>query len=155
MPEFNSRAAALIAAGSKALNTTHGKKRTAVIVSPAVAAWAANDTLAGGILIPKGSRFCASNFVSSAAMGAGVLLSVGIRNFYTKGAIPSGGGGSGIAAAVDVAAAGVKALTPGTLVATGVDYVTTEDAEIYATLGGAAATANAQIRIEVDYITYD
>ena len=100
-------------------------------------------------------RITAELFSPSYAMGAGVLLSVGIRNFYTKGAIPSGGGGSGIAAAVDVAAAGVKALTPGTLVATGVDYVTTEDAEIYATLGGAAATANAQIRIEVDYITYD
>lgn len=155
MPEFNSRQAALIAAGSKALSTAAGKKRTLVVTSPATAAWAQNDTLASGIRIPKGSRFLCDSFASHAAFGASVTLSVGIRNFHTKAAITGAGGAAGLASAVDVSAAGRSALNNGSLLAAGVEYVATEDCEVYATLGGANPTDDAQIRLEVSYLTYD
>lgn len=155
MPEFNSRQAALIAAGSKTLSNSVGKKRTLVMTSPATAAWAQNDTLASGVLLPKGTRFTCGSFASHAAMGAGVTLSVGIRNFRTKAAISGAGGAAGIASAVDVSAAGRSALNNGSLVAAGVEYMATEDCEVYATLGGANPTDDAQIRIEVEYISYD
>lgn len=151
MAEINSRQAALIAANSKALSNSVGKKRTLIITSPAVAAWAQNDTVASGIRIQKGARFLASSKGSMAAMGAGVTLGVGIRDFATKAVINA----TGIASAVDVAAAGRVDLNNGALVAAGVEYVALQDVEVYATLGGAAPTANAQFRLEIDYITYD
>jgi hypothetical protein len=151
MAEFNSRQAALIAAGSKALSTSAGKKRTVVITSPATAAWAQNDTIASGVRIPKGARFTCGSFVSNEAMGASVTLDVGLRNFDTKVAVDA----DGIGAAVAVSSAGRSAVNNGALVAAGVESVTTVDTEVYATLTAANPTDNAQFRIEVEYITYD
>lgn len=153
MAEFNSRQAALIAAGTstKPLSNSLGKKRTLVITTPATAAWAQNDTIASGIRLPKGVRFLSSSFVSHAAFGTSVTLDVGIRNFATKVAIDA----DGIAAAVAIASAGRSALNNGALVVDGVESVTTEESEVYATLTGANPTDNAQLRIEVDYLSYD
>ncbi len=154
MPEFNSRQAALIAAASKVPGNADGLARKIVITTPAVAAWANGDTIASGLVIPKGSRLTAGSIVSNAAMGASVTLSVGIRNARTKAAISGAGGAAGIASAVAVATAGRSALNNGTLVADGAEYIVPEDAEVYATLGGATPTANAQLRIEVEYVPY-
>jgi len=151
MPEFNSRQAALIAAGSKTLSNAIGKKRVLVMTSPATAAWAQNDTFASGVLLPKGTRFTCGSFASHAAMGAGVTLDVGLRNFRTKTVIDA----DGIAAAVAVATAGRTELNNGVLVANGAEYVALEDVEVYATLTGADPTDNAQIRLEIEYISYD
>lgn len=151
MAEFNSRQAALVAAGSKTLSNSVGKLRTLVITTPATAAWAQNDTLASGIRLPKGVRFLASSFVSHEAFGASVTLDVGIRNFDTKVAIDA----DGIASAVAISSAGRSALNNGALVAAGVESLTTADTEVYATFIAANPTDNAQLRIEVHYLSYD
>ena len=152
MAEIVSRLAAKIAAGTKlSPHEAGGKKRIVVITSPATAAWAQNDTIASGIPLPIGTRFTAGSFVSNAALGASVTLDVGIRNFATKTAIDA----DGIAASVAIATAGRSALNNGALVAAGVEYVTTEVCEVYATLTGANPTDDAQLRIEVECVTPD
>lgn len=152
MPEIVSRQAAKIAAGTKlSPHEAGGKQRVIVITSPAVAAWAQNDTIASGVPLPIGTRIRCDSFASHEAMGAGVTLDVGLRNFATKVAIDA----DGIAAAVDVAAAGRSALNNGLLVKDGAEYVTTAVSEVYATLGGANPTDDKQIRLEVSVITPD
>lgn len=151
MAEFNSRQAALIAAGSKTLSNSQGKKRTLVITTPATAAWAQNDTIASGIKLPKGVRFLCDSFASHGAFGASVTCDVGIRNFATKVAIDA----DGIAAAVAIASAGRTAMNNGALVLDGVESVTTEESEVYITLTGANPTDNIQGRWEISYISYD
>lgn len=149
MAEIVSRQAAKIAANTRlSAHEAGGKKRVIVITSPATAAWAQNDIFASGVQLPIGTRILCDSFVSNEALGAGVTLDVGLRNFDTKVAIDA----DGIAAAVDVAAAGRTALNNGALVAAGVEYVTTSVSEIYATLGGANPTDDKQVRIEVSVI---
>lgn len=152
MPEFNSRQAAKIAAGNKITpGESGGVVRSVVLTSPAVAAWEQNDTIASGEAIPIGSRFLSMSYVSNAAMGSSVALDVGIRNFATKVAIDA----DGIADGVAVATAGRSLLNNGALVAAGVESLTTVVTEVYATLVDANPTDNAQIRIEVFYLSPD
>ncbi|MEM5429396.1 hypothetical protein [Cupriavidus oxalaticus] len=151
MAEIVSRQAAKVAAGTKmSPNEAYGRKRVVVITSPAAHALAQNDTVASPVLLPVGTRFTCNSFVSCAAMGAGVTLDVGIRDANGV-AIDA----DGIAAAVDVAAAGRSALNNGALVAAGAEYVTTVPCYVYATFGGANPTDNAQFRIEVEVVTAD
>jgi hypothetical protein len=150
--ETNSRQAAVIAAGNKVLpNQAYGKVRCVVITTPATHALANGDTIASGIALPVGTRVLASSVASTEGMGAGVTIDVGLRNFKTKAAIDA----NGIAAAVDVAAAGRPALNNGALVGAGVESVTTEVSEPYVTIGGANPTADKQMRIELMVLTID
>jgi len=152
MPEFNSRQAAKVAAGTKlGAGESGGVVRSVVLTSPATAAWAQNDTLASGVPIPIGSRFLSMSYVSNEAMGASVTLDVGIRNFDTKVAIDQ----DGIGAAVAVSSAGRSVVNNGVLVAAGVESLTTVVTEVYATLIAANPTDNAQFRIEVFYLSPD
>lgn len=152
MPEFNSRQAAKIAAGTKITpGESGGVVRSVVLTSPAVAAWAQNDTIASGQPIPIGSRFLSMSYVSNEAMGSSVTLDVGIRNFETKVAIDA----DGIAASVAVSSAGRSLLNNGLLVAAGAESLTTAVSEVYATLTAANPTDNAQFRIEVFYLSPD
>lgn len=151
MAEITSRQAAKVAARTKmSPNEAYGKKRVIVITSPATAAWAQNDTIASPVLLPVGTRFTCNSYASHAAMGTSVTLDVGIRD-KNGTAIDA----DGIAAAVAVATAGRTAINNGALVNDGAEYVTTEPCYLYATLGGAAPTANAQIRLEVEVVTPD
>lgn len=151
MAEIVSRQAAKVAARTKmSPNEAYGKKRVLVITSPATAAWAQNDTIASPVLLPVGTRFTCNSFASHAAMGAGVTLDVGIRD-KDGTAIDA----DGIADGVDVSGAGRSALNNGVLVAAGAEYVTTEPCYVYATLGGANPTDDAQIRIEIEVVTPD
>ena len=151
MAEILSRQATLIAAGSKTMSNAVGKLRVLVITSPAVAAWAQNDTFASGIRLPKGVRFLASSYASHGALAASVTLDVGIRNFDTKAVIDD----DGIAAAVSVAAAGRTLLNNGVWVADGAESLTTQDVEVHATLEGANPTDNIGLRLEIHYLSYD
>jgi hypothetical protein len=152
MPEFNSRQAAKIALGNKlGAGESGGTIRSVVLTSPAVAAWAQNDTLASGVPIPIGSRFLSMSYVSNEAMGASVTLDVGIRNFDTKVAIDA----DGIGAAVAVSSAGRSLLNNGQLITAGIESLTTVVSEVYATLTAANPTDNAQFRIEVFYLSPD
>jgi hypothetical protein len=83
-------------------------------------------------------------------MAASVVLAVGIRD-----ASGTEIDADGICASVSVASAGRTAINNGALVAAGVEYITTVPCEVYATLSGATPTANAQIRIEVEYVGND
>ena len=152
MPEFNSRQAAKIAAGTKlGAGETGGVVRSVVLTSPATAAWAQNDTLASGVPIPIGSRFLSMSYVNNEAMGASVTLDVGIRDFASKVAIDA----DGIAASVAVSSGGRTILNNGALVASGIESLTTVVSEVYATLTAANPTDNAQFRIEVFYLSPD
>lgn len=151
MPEFNSRQAALIAAGSKVPSFSQGKLKVLVFTTPATAAWAQNDTIASGIKLPRNVRFLATSFVSHEDFTTSVTVDVGIRNFATKVAIDA----DGIAASVSIAAAGRSALNNGALVAAGAESITTEETEVYATLTGANPTDNKQARFEIHYLDYN
>lgn len=150
MAEQVSKQAAIVAANTK--NTVGkmggGAKRCIVITSPDTVTWANGDTIASPILIPKGSRILCDSFASHADMGTSITLDVGLRD--TSGTAIDA---DGIAAAVDVATAAARsALNNGALVKDGVEYITTQDSYLYATLAGGTPTANAQIRIEVSVL---
>ena len=155
MAEITSRQVTAITGSStspgKLLPSSGGKVKVVTITSPATVTWANGDTIGSGTVIPPGARFLAASFVSCAAMGASVVLAVGTRDPVTKTAISA----SGIATGVSVASATQTALNNGALVAAGVESVTTASCEVYATLSGATPTANAQIRIEVAYLSND
>lgn len=152
MAEINSRQAAAIAANKKLLPARiGGKKRTIIIQTPATHALANGDTIASGVRLPVGTRFLADSFVSRAALGAGVTLGIGLRNFKTKEVLSA----TGIASAIDVSAAGNTAANNGAYVAAGVDYVTQVETELYLVIGGANPTASAQIRAEVSILNTD
>ena len=152
MAEQVSRQAAKVAANQKmAPNEAYGKKRAVVITSPAAVTWANGDTIASPVVLPAGTRIALGSRVSCAAMGASVVLAVGLRNAQTGVAIDA----AGIATGVSVASAGQYDLANGTFTAAGAEYVTTVPTQVFATLSGATPTANAQIRIEVEIITAD
>jgi hypothetical protein len=149
MAEIVSKQAAYVAAGTKKQRPVMGggEKKCIVITSPDTAAWAQNDTIASPVLIPKGSRFLCDTFVSHADMGTSITLDIGLRAATTAATVIDA---DGICAALDVASAAARAAANnGALVKDGVEYVTTQDSYVYATLGGGTPTANAQIRIEV------
>lgn len=149
MAEQTSKQAAKVAAGAKLTGADMGKPTVVVITSPDTVTWAQNDTIASPVIIPKGSRILCGGFVSCADMGTSITLDVGLRKVSDGTAIDA----DGIAAAVDVATAATRAaLNSGALVKDGVEYVTTADAYLYATLGGGTPTANAQLRIEVPFL---
>lgn len=146
MAAIVSKQAAKIAARTKLTGADFGKKVCIVFTSPDTVTWADGDTLASGIKLPIGTRILCDNFISCADMGTSIVAALGLRNFATGVAVDA----DGIAAAVDVAAAAVRAIANnGDLVKDGVEYVTTVETELYATLSGGTPTANAQIRFEV------
>lgn len=154
MAEFNSVQHTAIAAGSKVLPSVHGKKRTLVFGTPTTAAWAQNDTFRSGSkhFIPKGSRLCPSSYISNSAFGASVTMDVGLRALDASGTEIDL---DGIAVGVDIAAAGRSVLNSGALVKDGVDYVTTQDAEVVVTFKSANPTDNAQAVFYIDFICND
>jgi hypothetical protein len=154
MAEIVSRQAALLAsstAGYKMRAADAGKVQWFVVTSPAVAAWGDGDTCGGRVRIPKGSRPLSGGLSSNAALGASVVMDVGLRAYK-----PDGTGAAidadGIAVGIDVAAAGVDSLNNGAFLASGAETVTTEDAELYFTLRAANPTDNAQVRVEVPFL---
>lgn len=152
MAEHNSRQAANVAAGTKMKpSEVMGKKRALVITSPATAGWAQNDTIVSGMVLPVGTRFLADSFVSHGAFGASVVMHVGIRNFLTKEVIDA----DGLAASIDVSAAGRSAVNSGALVKDGAEYITSVPVEVYVTLAGANPTDDVQFRAEISYLSAD
>lgn len=151
MAEISSKQVTARVAPSKAEPSKEGGKvRKVFITSPDSVTWANGDTIASGKILPAGVRFTAGSIASHAAMASSVVLAVGIRD-----ASGTEIDADGICASVSVASAGRTALNNGALVAAGVEYVTTVPCEVYATLSGATPTANAQIRIEVEYVGND
>ncbi len=149
MPEINGRIPTELAAGRKALFDSQGHSSVAVCEMPATHAGAAiADTIGFGIILRKGSRLVAPVTLSNGAGTASCTLAVGLRNPVTKVAIDA----TAILAATAInAAQNITAIT-GTKLTNGQRYVLPEDAELYATVAGAAIPANQAIRVEVPYI---
>lgn len=149
MAEIVSRQAAKVAAGTKMNAGEAGGKLSLIeITSPAVAAWAQNDTIASPVVLPIGTKITLNGKVSRGVLGASVTLDVGLRNASTGVAIDL----DGIATAVAVAAAGVSDLNNGALLAAGVAYITTEPSVIVATLTGANPTDDIQLNIQIPVV---
>lgn len=144
MATITSKQAARIAAG-KASPGDFAKVRVCVITTPDTVAWADGDIVPSGQRLPTGTRILATSYASHEALGASVVLDLGLRKWDDKTAIDA----DGIAAGADISAAGRTILNNGDLMKGGVEYVTTEPSELYFTVRGAAGTANRQIRVEV------
>lgn len=151
MPEFDSRQITALAASPPVKAAPYDSGRISVLIAttPAVAAWAQNDTFEIGV-IQKGSRILRSGKVYHGAFGASVTMDVGMRKLSDGSVVDA----DGIAAALNVAAAGVKDLNGGSALA-GVStsaIVAQEDWVLYATLGGANPTDDIQAEFEIHYI---
>lgn len=149
MPEVRSTQTAAIAAGSKVLpNADGGRKRLffAEYVQGA-STQAISDTIYLGDL-PKGARICKDWLLNCSAGTASSTMDVGIRSKATGAVISA----TGIAAAVNTNAAGYKDANTGALLAAGLQYVTTEAVEVYATITAAVLAANQKLTIEGSYV---
>lgn len=149
MAEFDSRQITALAATPKvkAAPYDHGKVAVLIATTPATAAWAQNDTFEIG-MIPKGSRILRSSKVYHGAFGASVVMDVGVRAASDGTVIDA----DGLAVDLNVAAAGVKDINGGALLAAVNGYVTTQDVTVYATLEGANPTDDIQAEFEIHYI---
>jgi hypothetical protein len=149
MAEINSRQITALAATPKmkASPFDHGKVSVLIATTPAAAAWAQNDTFVIGTL-PKGSRVLRTSKVYHGAFGASVTMDVGVRAADTGTVIDA----DGLAAALNVAAAGVKDINGGALSSAVNGYVTTADVVVYATLAGANPTDDIQAEFELHYV---
>lgn len=150
MSEFDSRQLTSLESSPKVKGAPydHGKISVAVATTPAAAAWAQNDTWNTGIIIPKGSRILRSGRLSHGAFGAAVTMHVGVRAASDGTVVDV----DGIAASLDVAAAGVKELDGGSAFVAGAAYVATQDLEVYCTLNAANPTDNAQAEVEIHWL---
>lgn len=150
MAEINSRQAARIAAGNKVLNADAGRLRTVVVQTPATfSQLAIDDTLAGGVFIPKGSRIVNAR-VSNGTGTASSTINVGLRKRADNTVLSATAISSLIA--ITTATTTPTAAGNGAYIAGGVDQVLSDDAEVYVTAKGAVLAANQLLRIEVDYI---
>jgi hypothetical protein len=149
MAEFDSRQITSMAASPpvKAAPYDHGKVSVLIATTPATAAWAQNDTFEIG-RIPKGSRILRSSKVWHGAFGASVVMDVGVRDAAAGTVIDA----DGLAANLDVSAAGMKDINGGALLAGVNGYLTTADVTVYATLEAANPTDDIQAEFEIHYI---
>lgn len=153
MAEQTSRQAARVAssaAGYKMQGISSGIVRASTITGPDTVAWAQGDTCGNRDRIPKGARLLGA-YVSNAALGTSVTIDVGVRA-WTQDGTGAAIDADGIVAALAVASAQSSFAASGALVAGGVEYTLTADAEPYFTLGGANPTDDADVRVTVLYI---
>jgi hypothetical protein len=148
MAEFISRQAAKVAAGTKLdAGESGGKVRCVVITTPATYTAAVDDTIGSAVPIPIGARFLSIGRVGNAAGASSSTLNVGLRNFETKAVIDE----DGLVATIGIQTAGVNNAANGFFFLNGIDSLTTQVTEVYATWKGATPTANQQLRIEMYY----
>lgn len=149
MAEVLSKQQILLAAGKKLMGgQDQGHDRVQLFSSPTLAAaLAVNDTMGSSVLIPAGSRLLQST-ISCAAGSAGQVFDVGIRDFMTKVVIDQ----TAIANGIGVNNAGTYLANNGTKVSNGVDYVTTQNVEVFITNRGAAGPVNHQFNVRTAYL---
>lgn len=142
------RTAVAIAAGRKTHSAAQNRVRSVIIDTPAIYTAAQNDTFGTGIVLAKGSRLLAGPILSNAANTASLTLALGLRDATTKVAVDA----TAIIAATGITSAGTAPIYTGTKLTAGQYYELPQDCEIYGTFAGAAPTANAAIRVEVEYV---
>lgn len=153
MPEIISRQVAKLSAsatgfGKQLPTDAIGRVRCVIINTPATYTAAVDDTIGSGIAIPKGARFLSIGRIANASGAASSTLNVGLRNFRTKAAVDE----DGLVALIGIQTAGVSNAANGFFFLNGIDYVTTDETELYATWKGATPTANQQLRIEMYFV---
>jgi len=149
MAEVNTTQGAKLLSNKKLLPVeSFGRVRILASKMPATyAQLAINDTIFIG-RITKGSRILLSNTLSTAAGTASGTMDIGLRKTSDGTVIDA----DGIAAAIDVAAAGNKAANNGALIANGAEYITAEEVDVYATVKGAVLPANTALKFEIQYV---
>lgn len=145
MAEFNSRQITGLASAPKVKVPPYDDAQIRVFVAttPAAAAWAQNDTFKI-CDVPKGTRILSSSKVKHGAFGASVTMDVGTRQTSDGTVLDA----DGLAAALNVAAAGTKEVSGGAQLQPS-GFVTTVDTTIYATLAGANPTDDIQAEFEM------
>ena len=143
------RTAVAIAAGLKTHPAAHNRVRVVVLDTPATYTAASGDTFGSGIVIPKGSRILTGPMLSNAANTASLTLAVGLRDATTKVAVDA----TAIMAATAITSAATAPIYTGTKLTAGQYYVLPQDCEIYGTFAAATPTANAAIRVEIEYVS--
>ncbi|MEK9809921.1 MAG: hypothetical protein VW362_05705 [Candidatus Nanopelagicales bacterium] len=148
MAEFDSRQITARAATPpvKTAPYDQGQLNVLIATTPATAAWAQNDTFEIGT-IPKGSRILRSGKVYHGAFTTSVTMDIGTRQ--VDGTVIDA---DGLAAALNVAAAGVKDINGGAQLVGANGYLCTQDVVLYATLAGANPTDDTQAEFEIHYI---
>ncbi len=119
-------------------------------VAPASSPPAIADTIYWGTL-PRGARILRSNpgQISCSAGTSLSTLNVGLRTTKDKTVVSA----TQLSTALDVAAAGQKALVGGAAYANGVaEAPLTEECDVYSTVAGAAIAANQRIMLEILYV---
>lgn len=149
MAEVKSTQTTAIAAGYKVLPSADGGRKRMFYARYAAPAstQAISDTIYLGDL-PKGARIGKDWVLNCSAGTATSTLHIGLRTKSTGTVIAA----SGIAASVDVAAAGYKDANTGTLIAAGEEYVTLAEVEVYATINVAVLAASQKITVEGTYV---
>lgn len=150
MAETNTTQAAKLVARTKLLpHESHGRVRIlASKMATAFAQLAINDTIFIGRL-PVGARILDTSIVSCGAGTASSVMDIGLRSTLTGTVIDA----DGIAVGIDIAAAGTKVANTGVLIASGAEYVTTEEVDVYATVRVAVGAANQVLKFELQYVT--
>lgn len=149
MAEVKSTQTTAVAAGQKLLPSADGGRKRLFFAEyvQGASTQAINDTIYLGDL-PKGARICKDWLVNCSAGTASSTLHIGLRK-KADGTVISA---TGIAASVDIAAAGYKDANTGALLAAGLQYVTTEAVEVYATINVAVLAANQKLTVEGSYV---
>lgn len=148
MAELLGRAATEIAAGRKVLIDTQGRDFVAVAEMPATWTGASGDTVATGIVLPKGARLLGGVTVSNGTGTASQTLHVGLRSAATKAVVDA----TAVVNALAITTAATAQVNTGTKINVGQRYVLLEDCEVYFTLNAATPTANQAIRVEIPYV---
>lgn len=149
MAEINTTQGAKIIARTKLLpHESFGRQRVLCCKMPAsFAQMAINDTIFIG-RVPAGSRFLADGIVSCAAGTATGTLDIGLRETRTGTVLSA----TGLATGLDVAAAGIKAISTGAYIAAGAEYITLVETDVYATVKTAVLAANQSLKFELYYV---
>jgi len=149
MAEVKSTQTTAVAAGQKLLPSSDGGRKRLFFAEYLQGAGTQpiSDTIYLGDL-PKGARICKDWLLNCSAGTATGTLHIGLRKKSDQTVVAA----SGIAASVDVAAAGYKDANTGSLLAAGLQYVTAEALEVYATINVAVLAASQKITIEGSYV---
>lgn len=149
MAEVNTTQGAKVVAKTKLLpNESHGRVRMLASKMPAsYAQLSINDTIFIGRL-PVNARILLGARVCCAAGTTSSTLDIGLRKTSDGTVIDA----DGIAASVNTAAAGVKDANTGALIASGAEYVTPYECDVYATVTGAVLAANQALKFEIPYV---
>lgn len=140
---------AAVPAQKLATTESHGRVR---IMFAALATTHAEGAIADTVVfgrIPAGARILPTGTLACAAGTASSTLDIGLRRVKDRTVIDA----DGLAAAVNIASAGSKAINTGALIANGASYVTVEEVEVYGTIAGAVLAANQAMNVQITYVT--